>query len=95
MENVIRPNVVVLPESAQVPERNRIAPAPNQFTHEVAAAQPFYFREGKPDEPAAGELAAGAKVVLMVHDGGELCRVVDARGLYVLTAFAGLRRLQG
>jgi hypothetical protein len=31
--------------------------------------------------------------VLLYHDGGELCRVVDAAGRYVGTRFDGLRKI--
>lgn len=94
MEHMIRPKAIVLPESAQVPGRNLIDPPPNQFTHEVTARQPFYYLVPSPAAAPDGELPAGAKVVLLVHDGGEVCQVADARGLYVTTSFAGLRRLE-
>jgi hypothetical protein len=81
----------VLSSAAVVPRRNRISPAPNQFTHEMRRAQPFFF--DAPSDAPHGEFPAGTEVVLMAHDGGEYCRVVDGQGLYVLTAYVGLRRL--
>ncbi|MCS3495068.1 hypothetical protein M2189_005972 [Bradyrhizobium japonicum] len=44
-------------------------------------------------DPPTGQFEAGAKVVLLYHDGGELCRVVDAAGRYVGTRFDGLRKI--
>ena len=88
---MLRPESMVLSDAALVPERNLIKPPPNQFTHALQRSQPYFYTdaEGKPD----GEFAAGTRVVLIVHDGGAYCRVVDGRGLYVETAFGGLRRL--
>lgn len=93
MEGIKRPEMIVLPESSLVPPQFRISPPPNQFTHEVTRSQPFYGRHERPKAAPTGEFRAGTKVVLMVHDGGDMCRVVDGSGLYVDTAFAGLRRL--
>jgi hypothetical protein len=42
-------------------------------------------RLSAPHAGADGEFSSGTRVVLMVYDGGEYCRVVDARGLYVET----------
>ena len=88
---MLRPKAVVLGDAALVPEHRLIKPPPNQFTHEIQRGQPYYYgrKSGRPD----GHFAAGAQVVLMGHDSGGYCRVVDARGLYVATAFEGLRRL--
>ena len=90
---VLRPTPVVLDDAALVPAARAVKPPPNQFTHEVLQSQPFYYDEvsAKPD----GTLSAGTLVVLMVHDGGPKCRVVDGQGLYVVTAYKGLRRLSG
>jgi len=93
MEGIGRPEAIVLPDTSLIPPRNRISPAPNQFTHVMTRRQPFYFLQGPADAPANGELSAGAQVVLMVHDGGPWCWVADASGLYVVTAFEGLTRL--
>ena len=88
---MLRPPVVVLSSSAVVPPKNLIKPAPNEFTHVLKRAQPYFFEE--PAGAPSGELPAGTKVVLMVYDGGPYCRVVDGQGLYVATAYEGLRRL--
>ena len=93
MEGMKRPEAIVLPDSSLIPPGSLIAPPPNQFTHEVTTAQPFYFAYGAGGGAPSGEFAPGTRVVLMVHDGGAMCRVVDGAGLYVDTAFAGLRRL--
>jgi hypothetical protein len=90
---MLRPEAVVVPDSALVPRGALVRPPPNQFTHVVRKRQPYYYgarRSKRPD----GEFATGAKVVLMVHDRGKTCRVVDRQGLYVLTAFEGLKRLE-
>jgi hypothetical protein len=42
--------------------------------------------------PRRWVLAAGTKVVV-VDDGGEVCRVIDGRGLRVWISSTGLRRL--
>jgi hypothetical protein len=89
---VTRPKAVVLSESSLVPPHRLLEPPPNQFTHEIQRTQPYYLDEAS-DAPH-GQLAAGTQVVLMRHDGGASCHVVDSRGLYVTTAFAGLRRLR-
>ena len=86
-EEFVRPEAIILDEDALVPDRNLISPAPNQFSHEVLSDQPFSFAEGG---APAGRLAAGA-AVLLVHRQAEACWVIDARGLFVKTACAGLR----
>jgi hypothetical protein len=91
---MLRPKASVLPDSAQLPGRNLIQPPPNQFTHEVRAEQPYYYDGPHQDAPPEGTFRAGTKVVLLEHDGGPVCRVADGRGLYVATAFDGLRRLR-
>jgi len=93
MEGFLRPEAVVLNESALVPERNLLSPAPNQFTHELARAQPYYYTTAQQGAPPDGVFQAGTKVVLLVYDGGNQCRVADGRGLYVETAYEGLTKL--
>jgi len=85
--------MTVLPESALVPDKNIISPPPNQFTHEVNELQPFYFSDVQEGGAPNGQIEAGTRVVLLVHDGGDYCRVADGRGLYVQTRFGGLRKL--
>ena len=93
MDNVLRPKAVVLQDSALIPPVNRISPPPNQFTHEVNVTQPFYYEDPEEGGSSAGQFTAGTKVVVLVYSGGSLCRVVDHRGLYVATAYEGLRPL--
>jgi hypothetical protein len=93
MERMLRPEPVVVPDSALVPSANQLRPPPNQFTHQVRKRQPFYYG-AKPSKQPDGEFEVGTKVVLMVHDKGKMCRVVDGQGLYVLTAFEGLKKLR-
>ena len=93
MEGFLRPEAVILPENAVVPDKNIIRPAPNQFTHELTRPQPFYFDGAQQGRPPDGELPAGAKVVLLFHDGGSYCRVADGRGLYVEIEYDSLKAL--
>jgi hypothetical protein len=88
---MLRPKAVVLRDVALVPEHRSVKPPPNQFTHEVRRIQPYYY--GPSHAAPDGEFSAGTLVVLMVYEDGEYCRVIDARGLYVETAYEGLRRL--
>jgi hypothetical protein len=93
VNGVIRPKMTVLPESAQIPDRNLIQPPPNQFTHEVKAEQPYYYEGLRQAAAPQGTLPQGVKVVLLCRDGPE-CRVADGGGLYVATAFSGLRPIR-
>ena len=92
MEGMQRPEPTVLPESAVIPDGSLIRPPPTAFTHELTVEQPFRYVGSDPSSPADGVLPVGTRVVLM-DDGGDVCRVVDGRGLYVATGCAGLRRL--
>ena len=93
MDKMIRPKAIVLPDSAQLPARNIIQPPPNQFTHEVVADQAYYYIGPDQAAPPEGKFTVGTKVVLLRHEGGPECWVADGRGLYVATAFDGLRAL--
>ena len=77
--------------SALVPTGHLIKPPPTRLTHELKRSQPYYYAHGggKPD----GTFAAGTRVALLEYDGGEYCRVADAQGLSVETAYRGLRAL--
>jgi len=88
---MIRPKAVVLSDAAMVPGRNLIDPPPNQFTHQLRKSQPYYYTQAQGAATPDGEFAVGTQVVFMTYDGGAYCRVVDARGLYVETAYEGLR----
>lgn len=93
MKGFVRPTFVVLPENSIVPDENLITPPPNQFTHELTRREPFYFTGPQQGRPPEGELPEATRIVLMVYDGGGYCRVVDERGLYVVIAYDGLRKL--
>jgi hypothetical protein len=93
MEGFIRPDAIVLPEDAVVPDKNIIKPAPNQFTHELARPQSFYFTAAQQGRPPDGELPQGTKVVLLIHDGGSYCRIADGQGLYVEVEYDALKRI--
>lgn len=94
MKGMRRPKVTVLSDAALVPSHDLIQPAPNQFTHRLKHDQPFHYvgrgNSGKPD----GILIAGTLVVLLFHDGGPQCHIVDGRGLHLSIPFAGLVRLK-
>jgi len=93
MEGFERPTATVLPDSSLVPPKKLIWPPPNKFTHEVIERQSFYFTYQGPDTTPNGMFEVGAKVVLIAHDFGEMCNVIDNRGLYVETRLQGLRPL--
>ena len=93
MDHMLRPKATVLPESALVPDRNIMQPPPTQFTHEVVAEQPYYYVNPHQATPPEGRFPTGTKLVLLTHDGGPVCQVIDGRGLCVATAFDGLRPL--
>ncbi len=92
-EGFLRPEAIVLPESAVVPNENIISPPPNQFTHRIKRSQSFYYDRAQQAKQSAGKFTAGTKVVLMVHDGGKYCRVVDGQGLYVEVEYSSLEKL--
>ena len=94
MDHMMRPKATVLPESAIVPPTCLIQPPPNRFTHEVTSEQPYYYAASTPISAPDGTFPAGTKVLLLFHDGGSLCYVADARGLYVAIPFKGLRPIE-
>ena len=75
-----------------VPAGCHVRPAPNRFTHEVRRRQAFTYGDTAA-APSDGDLEPGTKVVLLVRHRGDGCRVVDALGRYVRTAYSGLRPL--
>ena len=93
MGHFLRPKAAVLPESALIPKGNLLKAPPGRFTHEVRAAQPYYYGKSADTAHPDGSFQAGAKVAMLAHDRGPLCRVADARGLSVYTAFEGLAAL--
>jgi hypothetical protein len=93
VDHMKRPKAKVLPDSSVVPDCALIQPPPNRFTHALKAEQPYRYAGSKPSAPPDGTLPAGAKVVLLFHDGGPECHVIDGRGLHVVTAFGGLAAL--
>jgi hypothetical protein len=89
---MLRPKPSVLTDEALVPARNLVRPAPNRFTHRLVVDEPYGFdRPGPGDEPD-GVLAAGTPVVVLV-EGADRSRVVDANGLYVEVRRASLAEL--
>jgi hypothetical protein len=93
MDKMIRPKPVILPESAQLPNRNVLRPPPNKFSHRIEAEQPYYLTGVDEAAPPAGSFAAGTKVLLLREEDGE-CWVADVRGLYVAIRCDGLRPLK-
>ena len=93
MEGFVRPDAVVLPENAIVPDKNFISPAPNQFTHELIRPQSFFFTGAQQVGQPNGQFPAGTRVTLLVYNGGNYCRVVDEQGLYVEIEYNNLRKL--
>jgi hypothetical protein len=91
VKRVLRPDMSVLPESALVPDKNLLLPPPTQFTHVVWVEQPYFYSDAAKAAKPDGKFMAGTNVLLLKHDGNSMCRVVDAQGLHVFTAFAGLQ----
>jgi hypothetical protein len=89
---MLRPEFVVVGDQALVPPGNLIRPAPNQFTHELVADEPYRLDRAEPAGEPDGVLPAGTRVALLVQ-GDDHCRVVDGTGLYVEVRRASLRRL--
>jgi hypothetical protein len=93
MGEVSRPKPEILPASAIIPSANLIAPAPNQFTHELVQRAPFYYSDAGEDRAPDGMFERGTPVVLLHSDDGGRCYVADGRGLYVVVNRELLRRL--
>ena len=91
MKGIRRPTAEILPDSAVVPDRNVLSPAPDHFTHEVTSRQPYWFA-AQNGGSGDGEFEPGTKV-LVTHTDGPYAWVADARGLYVQTDLASLRPL--
>jgi hypothetical protein len=85
MEGIKRPKAVVLDAGMQIPAGNLITPAPTRFTHILGEEQPFYYEEPTVGGSPAGLLAKGTKLVVLKSE-GQMWRVIDARGLYVVTS---------
>jgi hypothetical protein len=81
-------------DSSLVPPENQIRPPPNQFSHQVIEAEPFYFRREADSNAPDGQFAAGTKVLLLRSEGGSRCRVADERGLYVEVSRSSLSALK-
>jgi hypothetical protein len=89
---MLRPNPSVLADAAVVPERNLVRPAPNRFTHRLVVDEPYRFDRPRHGDEPDGVLAAGTPVVVLV-EGADRCRVIDANGLYVEVPRASLAEL--
>lgn len=93
---MLRPEARVLPDASLIPPGNLVRPAPNHFTHELTADEPYRFDRpasagGRPAGPD-GVLRSGERVLLAVR-GDDGCRVITPAGLYVTVRCAGLRAL--
>jgi hypothetical protein len=89
---ILRPDVSVLADEALVPEGNVVRPAPNRFTHELLADEPYRFDRPEPADAPDGVFPAGTRVVVLVEE-ADSCRVVDGSGLYVEVSRTSLRKL--
>ena len=92
MKGFVSPEASVLDESTLVPDKNLISPRPNQFSHELNRAQPYFFSAGKKNKQPDGEFPAGTKV-LLVRKEGDRCHVADEQGLYVEIECDSLKEL--
>jgi hypothetical protein len=93
VDQFLRPNAVVLPESATIPEANLVLPAPDAFSHRVARAQPYFYAVPRRARAPDGTFDAGTQVLVLKSTRGRWCHVADARGLRVVTARDGLEEL--
>lgn len=91
---VLRPKMATLPESAVIPSRNLIEPAPTRFTHRLVRDEPFFLRNPESGAAPAGRLPAGTPVIVRSARGGT-CWVVDRRGLRVAVARASVEKTPG
>lgn len=91
LEGFTRPEMVVLEASSVVPDKNLIVPPPNQFTHELARHETFYYNNVQQETPSSGHFPKGTRVVLLRYEGGRYCHVADAQGLYVVIEYDSLR----
>lgn len=88
---VLRPEAVVLPDAALVPESNVARPVPTELTHELVVDEPFSFDRSEPGGEPDGIIPAGTGVVLLrVH--GDRCRIADGSGLSVDVRRSSVRR---
>jgi hypothetical protein len=94
MRGFQRPKTTVLPDAALVPAANLVQPAPMRFTHQVKAAQPYFYIAPQGHAQADGQFEAGTCVVLRDDTHEAWCQVVDGRGLCVVTARGGLAPLR-
>jgi hypothetical protein len=72
---------------------NIIQPPPNQFTHELTQNEPYYFIDPQQGTPPDGTFSSGTKVVLMLYNRGNYCRVADGEGIYAFIAYHSLKQL--
>lgn len=93
MEKFIKPKAEVLPEESLIPEKNLIYPPPNIFSHRLMRSEPYYFTSMMQGSLPDGEFSEGAKVILLKHEGGNNCRVVDEQGIYAEIEFDSLKKL--
>lgn len=92
MERMERPDPTVLPDSSLIPDQALVQPPPTTFTHDLAVDEPFHYAGSDLSTPPDGVLAAGTRVVV-VDNGGEVCQVIDGRGLRLWISSEGLRQL--
>ena len=81
----------MLPEAAIVSPGGASGEAPKYY--KVTRPQPYYSRKPGKATAAIGEFSAGEKLLLLAYNGGEFCRVEEANGTGVYTAFATLESL--
>jgi hypothetical protein len=93
VDRMQRPDQSVLSDEALVPAESLVLPPPTHFTHELTKEQSFRYIGAEKTSAPDGRLLPGTKVVL-VHEAGDSCDVIDERGLHVTTTSAGLRRLR-
>jgi hypothetical protein len=89
MRGINRPPTRILSDNSIVPERNRISPEPNRFSHRVTHATDYWWGG---EEMPAGQLPSGTEVLVLRADGLSVW-VADGRGLYVRIGASSLTAL--
>ena len=93
MKRFTRPKAEILEDSALIPAKNLIKPAPNRFTHQTIEPAPFFYDHYERDREPDGQFPEGTQVILLVDSDGEYCRVADNQGLYVEVLRTSIKKI--
>jgi hypothetical protein len=94
VKGFLRPKVNILGEEALVPKGKVVFPPPNQFSHRLKQAQPYYYNRQSAHGKPVGHFAKGERVLLVRREADAVtCWVLDGKGLYVETHYTALEKL--